>query len=690
MFHNTSVVRKIQFKLGPRTWFLILLFLFTVISYYLWDFIKNKTSSLNDYNLFSELIYRYNLDMIRDADFNEVKAEILISSYKFDDTLFPMELVDAELNKKGAVWSSDSFAFGKTVQVMHGLMASTLEKGGKLYKNKKIWEIVDHFIGEIQNRIPIPPTNNRFPWGDNWYEFSVTFPKFMVCATFMRYRLFKTHNLAIERFLAAYTSSYFNQDKNIKIPDNVVLSMGWHRTLTNIILMAAAYIGGRIIMKNFKRSDIVCRKIKNVMKMEIVTSDEGLFRCSTFITHKTLRGFGYVSSAWTDFILLSKFFSMEKSLTAIYKIFEKTEHPTISLHFGPWFNRGSAQGTRKAFMKYGKLGFYTLDHMRGVSVKMPDWIISFNGQHPKLCFYESDQINNKWGQYWFSARRFMYADDDRSIYQELVPYYPGVLSYNNIAIEIQATASTTTQTFEPDFASCILVHLGNVIGMRNVYKIKYSSYVFDVIEMTMVTEEGIHCFYRLTPNTSMHSNKPMMVSVNMGKRKMDVGGASIGVKFGFEKNNSFVYHGKNQIVEDIVHVPGSVQTKDVVQIRLIISGGKAYGECGFSNVHSSSNELMTTPSINGFETLSTKLEWDENHPTYLFLYNKSEKMLAISDDMGNTSKSMFSIPKLVLEKKVPSGKFRGVNTRMMANQYVSKLDGDMKYQIVFRNVELQE
>ncbi|ABQ08778.1 hypothetical protein SGHV004 [Glossina pallidipes salivary gland hypertrophy virus] len=53
-----------------------------------------------------------------------------------------------------------------------------------------------------------------------------------------------------------------------------------------------------------------------------------------------------------------------------------------------------------SFINYylkAKLGFYTLDYIRGISVKTKDYLIGIKGQQPKICFYESDGANYCWG-----------------------------------------------------------------------------------------------------------------------------------------------------------------------------------------------------------------------------------------------------------------------------------------------------
>lgn len=309
------------------------------ILYYIWV-IKQRNLFNNKRSLFESLIYDYSLNRKRMTDED---VSFYISSFKLNDILLTPE--DLGLNSERGTWESDSETMGTLINIVHSLMVRTINPKDSLYKDEKIWGIVKHTIRTMASRLPTKPIDNTFTWGTNWYQFSITYPLFLVSSTYMHRRLFKSNDEFVTRHLSSYIANYFSDPKTVT---EGMKSIGWTRDGPNAVMMAVPYTGGHLFMRDWSEKATSMQYVKNYVTLNFVTSGNGFYANDTFIYHSSrdadgsmvgLRALGYLTSAYGDFVLMSNFFGMPNVVNAIHSILSKTEHPTIPLHNGCWFTR---------------------------------------------------------------------------------------------------------------------------------------------------------------------------------------------------------------------------------------------------------------------------------------------------------------------------------------------------------------
>lgn len=685
MYVQQKGIRKVRSALTPRrigTAILIFLIILSlIIGYMYWNRAKQQEFK-NKRSLFEKLIKSYApIKVATSPD----RVSYFVQSFKFDTTMLSPEELGAD--PTALVWYADSSTFHDLCSTVYGMMALTIAPGQMYYKSEDVWKIIKHFIRQVEAKLPSVPGNYAFPWGNNWYQFSITYPLFLVSATYLHRHLFKRDDEFMVRHLSSYISNYFKDPPKA----DGMLSMGWKRDGPNAVMMAVPYIGGHLFMNDYNEKATGMQYVQNYVSLKFVTDGNGFYPDATFVFHTELRAFGYVTSAYPDFVLISEFFGRSETVRAINFALSKTEHPTIPLHFGPWFTRQPNLGT--SFGRLGKLGFFTMDHMRGVVAKTEKYTIGFNGQHPRLCYYESDNSNYSWAQYWVMSRRHLYMDSPKKIFRPLLPFYPGVWSYSLQAIDIKSNTSTTN-TFLPEAASCIICHYGDeAVLMRNKYMINMVGFPFDTTELTMVTRAGIHCMYNHIPDVNQAATNPLTVGVQVDHLPVkEEPLAGEGAENGrmFRNSSSYVYPGLMGIVHTREIEDPENANKKLTALYMEPRLNPAGMSCGFSNLHTESghNELIRPATVNLIETGTFTGLNPVDHPELLVLVNRINKRACVSQDMGPIYRDDLSIPKKTLDEIFEPG-YDVENASFISNSYKLTITNGRKYQAILTNAVLK-
>lgn len=673
MYSKKNTLNRAVYWMGPIGILIFCLLLLTIILIFVLRNKKKENMKDNKFR-FKELLIEYTEKSFQN-NYSDDLVDNYIKLFIFDDTIFPQSILDSGNSVNNASWNNDSEIFGSLCKILHNMLGVSTKRTSKHYHSKQIWDRLDFAIKTFSKKQP--------PWGDNWYQFAITYPLFLVSMAYFKEDYTPDEDLFLIRYLSSYIKKYF-----ISFEKGFKDTYTYPRDGPNAVMMAVPYIGGNILMGTYDYNDPGIKYVRNYVNLARVTKGDGLYDCDTFVFHTFLGpAFGYITSAMPDFKFISEFFDNKETMKSINRILEKTEHPTINLHFGPWFNRTS---NMRGLAKHGAYGFFTFDYMRGVSAKTEDWILSYRGQQQALCYYESDRANFKWGQYWFSARRFLYKDTETALQQELIPYYSGCLSYNNITLEMRSNTSST-ETHMPLSSSCIICALPKCIGVFNTYKIKYSQYTFDVKEINLITESGAHFYYNFNVDENTHANNPFTVAVNFGDLEEE-GSTTTGEMYKFKEAASFVYKGDGgEIVKMKIKHPKKFDvTYDAVQIRPHISAITRVLECGFSTMHNdrTSNECIKTPDIHTIETTQYILHHPPTQPHLLYLYDIKNKQCAVSNDMGVEFKSTITVPMADLQKMFKASDYIIPGVMTVNGDHTKNIPSGKKYQLLIKNVKL--
>lgn len=672
MFHRKNVFRNVIYNLGPTITIIILMILIFALSYVFYLKYIYKALAISERKLFGRYIYDYALNMYSG---NDLVVSYTINSFQFNDTMF-----DSEDSSK--TWSNDVSVFQSVIGQMQSLAVASSIRKSNYFENKKIWQIIHHFIKTVQAKLPTSPVSFVYPWGDNWYQFSITYPLFLVIAAYLYEQVFHKRSDTLFNYLTLYINNYFKEPKSI----SGIHSMGWLRDGPNALMMAVPYIGGHLLMKNLNKRNNIMKYVKDFARFEYRTSGEGLYEDGGFIFHTNLRAYGYLYGSFNDIILIAKYYKFN-SPQRIQKVFEIFEHPDLHVHFGPWFSRSKRLTTTPQKSKYGKIGFFCVDSINAVVAKTNTWMLAFNGQSPKICFYESDQTDNALCQVWTGARLFMDKDTDKVWYEKLIPHYPGVISFDSKLV-IMPSDRATTKTFLPNQpSSTIMCSFNDAIGMRNQYSLSTDGFRLSVIELILITKQGHHSYYSIEPDQQLHASNPLTVSMNLGKfTDGSTSAGGLGEMYDFTKNKTFVYSNNGEVVLDNVRHPETKVEMKCLKIHPRLNDeGKA--KFGYSTVFQNINQIAEIPKDeNCIETTEYKLEYEPKNG-YMFLYEMDgdNTRVAVSKAYPSTYVRDIAIPKSIVNEKFGTN-FKVSNAAIINNEY-RKYTKD-RYQMILEDVLL--
>lgn len=634
MYKSSSLINGVQYKIGPTIFWIIVFLITSILGYYCYILYTKRQNIISNLDRYAEYLYDYAL---QSQEIPDNVAAIKMAEYNFNgDALKTISFDSSGQLVPNYKWDTHSEAFLDVIRILQDITTLTADPKSAHYKSEQLWKnILPDFISRVMRIIPIPPQDYKQPWGTNWYQFSITFPLFLTIVCYTHRRIFRQPQRQFEGQLAIYIQNYFKNPPDV----SGVTSMGWKRDGPNAIMMAVPYIGGNLLMKTLNVKDNICQYVRNYVSIPTVLKGEGLYPDMGYVFHSTLRAYGYIYSAIKDFAVVAKFFG--EDISKLYRVYKRVEHPTIKRHFSPMFTRSASCVSNES----GEYGFDVLTSIRAVSVKMPDWYLSFYGQKMSLCYYESDKAEDTWCQIWLGARVFFYHDSPEKWQRELIPYYPGVITFNNEVV-ILSTNTTTTTTFEPNEAKTMLCRLDNAIAMLNIYTVNEAGYDLSVRELILVDENGYHVNYQITPNPSKYEQ--ILIGANLGTfiEKIE-NGVGLGSCFKFDKFNTFVYDTNNITGE--VKDQVTLVNKTYLQMKPKIKNG-VYST-SFSNIHSEVNSCVEVPTSNKIQTLTHLLHFDEKYPDYLWLYDLTKNQCVASryyEDYSTT---------IEIPTKILTGKF---------------------------------
>ncbi len=675
MYSNQGFTNKLFFYISPTalTFGIIgLIFIIAVILFLIFNRKEVVLEELDDIDKYSNYILEYAISIQK---LDDLSAQVVIDNFQFDNTLY---IVSDDPNY---VWNRDAEAFLEVILAIQDLAVITTNKNSIYYKSEDIWKIVEFFIERVMAVMPIPAPTLTVPWGTNWYQFSISYPRFLVICAYLYRRLFEEPNLYIERVLSNYISNYFKNPDPGKFG---VMSLGYLRDGANAIMMAVPYVGGHLLSKDLDLDDKINTYVRDYVSLNFVKSGEGLFPDYGYVFHLVLRAYGYIYSSIADFELMSKIYGLGiEKLSNIYKIME---HPTIPLHFSPYFTRSYSCSSNRR----GELGFYTIQSTLVCSIKTKDWLLQFNGQRDNLCFYEADKTYENLAQLWTFARVFLYLDSDSSWFKELVPYYPGVVTYNS-TLQPFPTTTTTTTVFNPKNSKTILVKGEGYIGMWQSFDMKHDNSNWDVSaeELILVTKLGYHRVLKILPRNM--SDNTLTISINLGtERAIKSNTIGLGGKVvQFEKNTSYIYSNINTTFEEnVIHPKTSKLLKRVyVEPTLDLIDENIEGTVAYSNLHSDINEVKVIPTIKKIDLMGATLEKDPKYPDYLFLHDRARGVVSVGKYDGTFNQTI-RIPTSLVDDKIKEPVVKGFPIN--AGNYIGNTNSIYQLEIKAKSLIINE
>lgn len=707
MYKSQTRGRKVYNALGGTIGIIAIIIVAIIVTVLvLWYLRKRAIELMNekdDFMRYQKLMQPYLKIKRENQNFTEESVQFEMDRFQFTNVLLP--LGDPKQNR---TWDTDSEVFGDLCHTLMSMVSYGSDRSSKYYKDATLWNQILFSIRTISDKLPDIPTDFRVPWGTNWYQFSITYPTFLVSAAFSYFATFNREDPFMTRHLSSYITNYF---KESKIVDGLY-SIGWLRGESNVIGMSVPVIGGRLYSKRFNKDANSQKYAREYMAADYVYKNNGFYYDNTYITHLA-RSDGYTTSFYYEFVFVFDFYRMTtRFFKVLHKTFSIIEHPTIDRHHGPWFTRGPSMRGFAPGRKYAKLGVDIRGFERSICVRTKDVGLYYCGQIQPLAAYESDRTNIEWAQIWVFMRRPLTKTSASRLYKELVPYYDGVHSYGAKQLDWPSKTTTTT-TYAPETSLCSLCcDQDRAAGMYNKYRLRMADrYTFDIEEINLATPDGFHVFFNCKVDMVAAASDPYTVAVRLGNLDddYDVSLTGVGAKHSFAFDDfigTFLYLDDidDQNSEEVIHIkevhdPETGQDTKALYLqptaRQVMSFGFSnnFYEYGSTKRH---NNLNSIPNIKELSTENFLLEVVEKTAgssadtpeALLFLHNLKKKTTIVSYAFNNELPRGITIKKTLLDKKftkytVTGGVLDNTTGIYSVNTY------EKQFQIVLTNVEMK-
>ena len=392
----------------------------------------------------------------------------------------------SELFRSFSEWSVSETVFTDLLAALQVLATAYTNETHSMFRNGDLFSALKYSLETVHAKIdsykPFKPYT--FPWGKNWYQFSVSLPNYYVL---IYYRL---RNL--ERFQSTAWLREIIVSDVLSLVTDPEHSLGWKRTGPNTILMGcnwlvAMHLAGRLSEAVKDPSTAYMQEQAN---MDPVTSGEGIRPDGGFIFHTNLRAYGYIASSRNSALLASQI--IPNRFAEVYtRLSDLMCHPTINQNQMGLFTRENKQ---KRFMDPGKLGVHVLHSVRVITAKFPNYFAQFLGTAKEIAFYESDKSNDAWMQYWVMSRELYVHNYTRLFTADTCIYQAGILHYGGQLVRMP-TQTTTTTTFTTDQGiSSVVQYEDELCAFFTRYSIPSFSKT-TICELTSCEKHGKFSFY---------------------------------------------------------------------------------------------------------------------------------------------------------------------------------------------------
>lgn len=698
MYKNRSILHKTYAVIGGFFGIMVILIIVCIIvGIYLYRLQQQKrTQELlsDDFTRFKTIIGKYIVTIRKKRRFSPDQVKWAIAAFQYNENLLG-------ISRDGKTWFQDHDTFGELCLTLQNLLSYTMDSTSKYYKDANIWKIIKYSITAISERIPYPANLFKTPWGTNWYQFSITWPIFLVAATYGHLELFDESEPRFERTLSAYISAYFKEPDD---PTGGLKSMGWSRYGPNVVGMSMAVVGGQLYARTFNPKSNSQLYVQTFLKAVPVQRGDGFYKDGSFLFHVS-RNDGYTTSFYHEILSMAEFYEFyvpgiyNNIYNVLAKKFKITEHPTIPYHHTPWFTRtGSKEST--VGRQHGAYGLDIRGYERGIAYKSRDFILCFNGQKDDIAAYESDRTNQEWAQIWMMMRKPVFADDAPNWNAKLVPYLDGVHSYGLKRID-WPSGTSTTQTYNCTIAECGLCYYQNeAAAMFNDYTINLGNTAnFIIKELCLITTRGIHLFYTcVADQDNVAEQGNYTIACHLGKLRENNQNTPIGVGSTYakcwDKNiTTFIYLKERTDAHEVVR-QRRVKNPDGSNMltALYLQPRSERFKVGFSNMYSRKdnhiNELVLEPNSEAINGLDFRCERDPKYKDYIFLHRYEDKSCMVSYQYQGALPTSIAIPKTMLDDKFIS--YKVVDAILNSEKkYILETDGK-QFQMMLKNVVVKE
>lgn len=399
--------------------------------------------------------------------------------------------------RKWANWHQDEKGIQKMCDLFNnsaGYINDNLrKKHGRL--GMKLWqEWIVAFLNELEKTDIVNPGFQGFPWGGNWYQFTIS-----VTTCMAYYIVNKGNSRAVNRY-ASRAIQYIIID-----PQH---SLGYERDKANSAMMVFPWTLSHMITGTLDVTNpgyvYAIEQYNLTPNQNIKANEDGIHLDYSYLTHNGVYAYGYLWSIYNIYhdtkqvIDAVKHFNLDYHIDMIYS---KIKHRDIDI-------AGCALWHR--YHKLDGAGFYNGNTKTRKCEIIPSMrYIRYHDKNVNWCartmqttvaYYESDQTVDDMGLYSSLCRRVFHENDDP------VPKFPDVgFIYPTGTTEL-IRCPTTTSTTTPFYCKLIYTSKsfvwtdGEEFAVLFQYQMKLPPMLpmqFTEVLCVYMKEERIEAHYRL-------------------------------------------------------------------------------------------------------------------------------------------------------------------------------------------------
>lgn len=139
-----------------------------------------------------------------DYNFTEEHVQLELDRFEFSNILLPADEPSINLT-----WNTDSYVFKELCNKLMILVSFGSDATSRYYKNELLWRQIMFAVHTIDDELSDLYEKFTTSFGENWYLFSVIYPRFLATIAFSYAETFNVENDVVTQYLLSYTANFY-------------------------------------------------------------------------------------------------------------------------------------------------------------------------------------------------------------------------------------------------------------------------------------------------------------------------------------------------------------------------------------------------------------------------------------------------------------------------------------------------
>lgn len=350
--------------------------------------------------------------------------------------------------------------------------------------------IVELFVLHVYSKLQLLNVKKKFPWGNNWYQFSVD-----LTSTMAYYLLWPETLIRFQKQALAIIDS---------IIETPIMSLGWKRTGANSVYMSGPWLLSRLLHGDRDiETDPAYAYVTDVCQLNYCKTPfgKGLHIDGAYISHDTICGWGYLKNMISD--ITTYLYALDRDLVSPadrwQEIADIVYHPTVNR--GPPGIHGRNESFVSPCQETAVSGIRVVPSIRFIRYHTQKYKFNARGVHGKLGYYEADKANYRHPQLWVQSRVPYKQDGPSSMPTYKNAYGLFSVESNDDYVHLPSREETTDIRYPTDKSRSFVAHYDSLGVLYQEYTIPEFG-DFHVRELVIVNAQikSIDCYLLLVNN----------------------------------------------------------------------------------------------------------------------------------------------------------------------------------------------